>query len=216
MKITKLVHSCVVVEQDSKKLIVDPGNYSWQSGVVKPELLIGIDSVVVTHIHPDHLDKEFVGAITQKSPDAKWYGPSEVVGQLESWGIKASSSSEDSTIKFVESAHADLSPWFPSQPEHTSFVLFGDLLIGGDCHTLSSSHGARIFGAAVSGGPWGAVVGFSKMIEAMRDRPEVVIPLHDWHLNEEARSGFYAKLPSVLEPFGVEFVALENGVSKSI
>jgi L-ascorbate metabolism protein UlaG (beta-lactamase superfamily) len=206
MKITKLVHSCLIVEHDGKKYLVDPGAYSWQSGVVKPELLSGIDNVVVTHIHSDK----------QESPEANWYSTAEVAEKLKTWDIEAVSSSDDPSIKFIESSHADLHPWFPEQPQHTSFVLFNDLLIGGDCHTLTSSHGARIFGAAISGGPWGAVVGFGKMIESMTERPEIVIPLHDWHLNDEARNGFYARLPEVLSEFGVEFVPLESGVPKDI
>lgn len=155
MRITKLVHSCLLVEHDSKKYIVDPGAYSWQSGVIKAELLSAIDSVVVTHIHSDHLQEDFAKLIKQESPEASWYGPAEVVEQLEAWGIEARSSSDDSSIIFIKSSHADLHPWFPEQPQHTSFLLFNDLLIGGDCHTLTSSHGARIFGAAISGGPWG-------------------------------------------------------------
>ncbi len=91
-----------------------------------------------------------------------------------------------------------------------------ELLIGGDCHTLIESHGARIFGAAVNGGPWGAVVGFTRMIESMTDRPQVVIPLHDWHFNDDARQVIYARLPDVLSPFNVEFAPLENGVTKEV
>lgn len=216
MKITKLVHSCLIVEHAGRKYLVDPGAYSWKSGVVQPEHLSEINDVVVTHIHSDHLQEDFAKMIKQKSPNANWYGTAEVVEQLKSWGIEASSFSDDSSVRFIESSHEDLHPWFPEQPQHTSFVLSDELLIGGDCHTLSSSYGARIFGAAISGGPWGAVVGFGKMIEKMSERPDIVIPLHDWHLNEEARNGFYARLPEVLSEFSVDFIPLESGVPKDI
>ncbi|MFY9228257.1 MAG: MBL fold metallo-hydrolase [Candidatus Microsaccharimonas sp.] len=216
MNITKLVHSCLIVESNGKRIVTDPGNYSWQSGVVMPELLIGIDTVVVTHAHPDHLYEEFAKAIKQASPDAKWYGPTEVVEQLSNWDIQGSTASDTEDVRFIESQHADLAPWFKVQPEHTSFVVFEELLIGGDCHTLTESHGARVFAAAVNGGPWGAIVGFTRMIESMTDRPEVVIPLHDWHFNDDARQGIYTRLPQVLSEFDVQFVPLENGVAKQI
>lgn len=216
MKVTKLIHSCLLVEEDNKKFLVDPGSYSWQSGIVKDDHLAGIDVVVVTHAHPDHLNQEFADAIKKSSPDAQWYGPQQVVDQLSGWDIKGKASSDDVDIKFIASKHADLSPWFPEQPEHTSYVLFGELLIGGDCHTLTGANGVKIFGAAVNGGPWGATVGFAKMIEAMKSRPQKVIPLHDWHWHEDARKAIYSQLPEVLAKFDVEFVALENGVTKDI
>ena len=196
--------------------MVDPGIYSWQSGLVTPELLNDIDAVVVTHIHPDHLSADFARAIHEASSSASWYGPQQVVNQLASWGIDGLVASSDRDIRFIESVHADLSPLFNEQPEHTSFVLFNDLLIGGDCHTLADSHGARIFGAAINGGPWGAVIGFARMIESMSNRPQIVIPLHDWHFHDEARRGIYVQLPDVMSQFGVEFVPLENGISKQV
>lgn len=216
MNITKLVHSCLIVENAGKRILIDPGNYSWQSGIVKPELLTNVDVVVVTHAHPDHFHEGFVKAIKDASPNAVWYGPKQVVDKLVVWGINGSTTSNDENIRFIESEHADLSPWFNEQPAHTSFVIFNDLLVGGDCHTLTESHGARIFGAAINGGPWGAVVGFSKMVESMTNRPQIVIPLHDWHFHDEARQGIYARLPEVLSPFDVEFVPLENGIAKQI
>lgn len=197
-------------------MLVDPGNYSWQSGLIEPELLKGIDSVVITHGHPDHLHEEFARAVVKGSPDAKWYGPQQVVSTLGEWGIVAKATSDDEDIRFIDSEHADLHPWFDQQPEHTSYVLFGEILIGGDCHTLTQNYGARVFAGAINGGPWGAVVGFSKMIEAMSVRPKVVVPLHDWHFNDEAREGIYARLPEVMSQFEIQFVPLESGVASEV
>ena len=216
MKLTKLIHACLLVENDGTRVLVDPGNYSWDSGLVNEEHLKDLSAVVVTHGHPDHLHQAFIEAINKNSPQAAWYGPPEVVDQLSQWGVEGNTKSDNPNVKFIDSKHADLSPWFGQQPQHTSYVLFNDLLIGGDCHTLDQAHGARIFAAAVSGGPWAGVGGFAKMIEAMTDRPATVVPLHDWHWNEEARAGIYGRLPEVLGQFDVTFVSLENGKSKEL
>jgi L-ascorbate metabolism protein UlaG (beta-lactamase superfamily) len=210
MEITKLVHSCLLIEKDSMKVLVDPGVYSWSNDQVKGLDFSGITSVVVTHNHPDHLNDEFATAVNLASPDATWYGPNEVVDQLKNINIDASNNSADENVKFIESEHADLSPWYGEQPDHTSFLLFGEVLVSGDCQTLTSSHGARVLAGAINGGPWGAVVGFSKMIEAMDERPQIVLPLHDWHWNDEARDGIYSKLPEVMEQFDVQFMPLQT------
>jgi L-ascorbate metabolism protein UlaG (beta-lactamase superfamily) len=216
MKITKLVHSCLLVEEDGKKILVDPGVYSWQDEKVKQTDFSDISTVIVTHNHPDHLNEDFARAVAQASPNATWYGTQETADTLEEWGIKGLLSSKDKDIKFIQSEHADLSPWFDKQSEHTSYVIFGDMLVSGDCQTLTSAYGARIIAGAINGGPWGAVVGFSKMIESMSDRPKVVVPLHDWHWNEGARNGIYARLPEVMGKFDVEFIPIENYVSREI
>lgn len=210
MKVTKLVHSCLLVEKDEKKILVDPGAYSWQDQAVKDVDYSNIDTVAITHIHPDHLNEDFARAVHKASPDATWYGTQEIVTALEKMGISANSDSKSEDVRFIESEHADLSPWFDQQPQHTSYVLFRELLVSGDCQTLTSSHGARMLAGAINGGPWGAVVGFSKMIEDMEDRPQVVLPIHDWHWNDDARKAVYDKLPDVMSKFGVKFVPLEN------
>lgn len=216
MDITKLVHSCLLVQKNDIKILVDPGIYSWQDERVKTMNLSGIDAVVVTHSHPDHLNNEFAEAIKSASPNAKWYGTTQVAEQLENMGIGCSIVSQDDSIQFIKSEHADLSPWFSEQPEHASYLLFGDLLISGDCQTLDSSHGAKILAGAINGGPWGAVVGFSKMIETMSDRPQIVLPLHDWHWNQTAREAIYDRLTEVMAMFDIKFIPLENCVNIEI
>lgn len=216
MKVTKLVHACLLIETDGHKILVDPGSYSWQSGLVNDDQLQGIDTVVITHAHPDHLSQDFAVAIHKNSPEATWYGPQQVIDELNAWGIDGLSNSDDSNVRFIESEHADLAPWFDVQPEHTSYLLLNQILVTGDCQTLTSGHGAKYLAAAINGGPWGAVVGFAKMLEAMEERPQVVLPLHDWHWNDTARQGIYGQLPSVLAKFDVQFVSLQNGVSEEV
>ena len=210
MKLTKLVHSCLLVEKDGTKILVDPGVYSWQDEKMKHFDLSGISAVVVTHNHPDHFNVDFANAVKQASPGAVWYGTQETSDSLKDIDVSGQTNGDDQNIRFIESKHADLSPWFNNQPLHTSYVIFDEILVSGDCQTLNGSNGARILAAAVNGGPWGAVVGFTKMIEAMSDRPKTVVPLHDWHWNEEARGAIYAKLPEVMERFGVNFIPLQN------
>jgi L-ascorbate metabolism protein UlaG (beta-lactamase superfamily) len=50
MQLTKLGHSCVRLRKDSGTLVIDPGVWSG------PDTLVGVNAVLVTHEHADHLD----------------------------------------------------------------------------------------------------------------------------------------------------------------
>lgn len=66
MKITQCGHSAVLVESAGVRVLVDPGNLSdaWHG-------LTGLDAILITHKHPDHVDPEHVGALLAANPDAR-------------------------------------------------------------------------------------------------------------------------------------------------
>ncbi len=74
MRITHMGHSAVLVEVADQRILIDPGNLTshWHD-------LVGLDAIMVTHQHPDHVDPERFpqlmdanpGAITVAEPTAK-------------------------------------------------------------------------------------------------------------------------------------------------
>ncbi|GGO94205.1 MBL fold metallo-hydrolase [Nocardioides phosphati] len=54
MRITKFGHSCVRIEHDGKVLVIDPG------GFTSPESVDGVDAVLITHEHPDHVSADLL------------------------------------------------------------------------------------------------------------------------------------------------------------
>lgn len=215
MKVTKFVHSCLLVEKDGKRILVDPGNYSWDSGSVDTSQLDGLDYVCVTHAHPDHIIPTFAEEIKKRSPKAVWFCTPSTARLLESLGISSLQKSNKTIIKFIKSEHEDLYIW-NSCEDHTSFLLFGELLVSGDTQHHKSFHGARILAGPINGGPWGAIMGELKLIGSLPERPEKFIPLHDWHWNEGAKAAFYANLPSTFEKLGVEFISVVDGVPTEV
>jgi len=66
MRITHLGHSCLLVEGGGRRVLVDPGSFSRDWHVIP-----GVDAVVVTHQHPDHVDAEHLPALLAGAPGAR-------------------------------------------------------------------------------------------------------------------------------------------------
>src|SRR5688572_12691525 len=77
MKLTKYGHACVVLEEQGKKLVIDPGEYTDQFGE-----LDNIEAVVVTHIHHDHLHAQHLQSIIAANPKVKIFTTPEASQEL--------------------------------------------------------------------------------------------------------------------------------------
>lgn len=55
LKISKYIHSCVMLEEEGEKILIDPGVFSFVEGQVKAETFTGISAVLITHEHDDHI-----------------------------------------------------------------------------------------------------------------------------------------------------------------
>lgn len=64
MKVTHLGHSCLLVDTGRTRVLIDPGTFSAFDEVS------GLDAVLVTHQHPDHLDPARVDGLLARSPQA--------------------------------------------------------------------------------------------------------------------------------------------------
>lgn len=80
MQLTKFAHSCIRISDDGdRRLVIDPGTFSEVD-----EALHGVDHVLITHQHADHLDVDKVAAAATRNRDLKLWGPVDVIEQLRS------------------------------------------------------------------------------------------------------------------------------------
>lgn len=65
MEITTFGHSCLLLSYPSARILIDPGTFS--SGF---EGVTGLDAIIVTHQHPDHLDPQRFTELVTANPGA--------------------------------------------------------------------------------------------------------------------------------------------------
>ena len=77
MKLTKFTHACVRLESDDgRALVIDPGEWSEEAA------LDGVDSVLVTHEHYDHVDIGWLTRVAAGNPRFRVYAPASVTDKL--------------------------------------------------------------------------------------------------------------------------------------
>jgi L-ascorbate metabolism protein UlaG (beta-lactamase superfamily) len=61
MKVTKYPQSTLVIENEGRKILIDPGNFTAEKYTA--EEFLGVEAIVLTHQHFDHVDRSLISAI---------------------------------------------------------------------------------------------------------------------------------------------------------
>lgn len=201
MRITKFVHSCLLIEHDEKFVLCDPGQFSWESGVFDVDVLPQLDLIVITHDHFDHMHIPFITALRAKFPDVPILTTPEAKQHLEAAGVSNVTIESHKLAKVFSSAkHASLAP-LGEAPENIAVHVFDVVTVGGDRHDLEENKAVLALPATA---PWGSLMGAASMLQRLK--PQFVIPIHDWHWNETARSQAYDRLDAFAKENGVSFL----------
>ncbi len=81
MQLTKFTHSCVRFDDGDRALVIDPGVFSEVDAA-----LDGVQAVLITHEHPDHLDVDRLRAAAVKDPRLRIWAPRSVATSLGDLG----------------------------------------------------------------------------------------------------------------------------------
>jgi len=207
MKITKYVHSCLLVETPKQTILIDPGGYSWDSHLLPPARLDKLDYIVITHEHPDHFSEPFLRELSAKFPYAEIITNENLAKRIAAAKLPnhiVTGSQPD--IEVFAVAHEPLPLDLPV-PLNIGVHIEGLLTHPGDAFAISSSR--DILALPVTA-PWGSL---KQALDAVvKIKPKTVIPVHDWHWHKAARASMYAMSKQLLAPHGIEFIELENAV----
>ena len=204
MKITRLVHSCLLVETNDTTVIFDPGQFSWDAGYLNLDNLPKIDYVAITHEHYDHFYIHFVEQLLHKNEDCKVIANESVNSKLQDIDRRRLISEDTSLFSFFEAPHELLPLGEP--PENRGLHFDNILTHPGDSHSFSDTK--RVLAMPMTA-PWGSMTSAVRLIKKLN--PEFVIPIHDWHWKPEALKSMYSWLVESLAEDGITFFNIEDG-----
>jgi L-ascorbate metabolism protein UlaG (beta-lactamase superfamily) len=207
MKITKYLHSCLLVENQKKTILFDPGNFTYEQKVLTFSSIPKLDYLLITHSHPDHCDIRFVKEIVERFPYVEIISNQEVANILLGEGITVTVKTEgNNMISLKHTLHHK--NFDGGIPQNTIFTLWNSFLHPGDTYEFSQN--MEIIALPVQAA-WGSTrEAFEHIITAA---PKYVVPIHDWHWRDEVRENFYKRLTIALKKHSIEFVSLETGDS---
>jgi L-ascorbate metabolism protein UlaG (beta-lactamase superfamily) len=174
MQVTKYPQSCLIVEVNGRRLLIDPGIFVTAAYV--PEDLGQIDAVLYTHRHPDHVDTDLAGTLRERGIEL--FGNADVCELLGPDRVTEIADGQRFEAAGIEVAahdlpHVELVDGSPGPP-NTGFVIADTLFHPGDGLEISGVS-ARALALPIAG-PSISFRDAYKMVE--RIGAQTVVPMH--------------------------------------
>lgn len=201
MKIKKLGHCCLVIEEKGKRIMTDPGSYTVADHAKEKN----IDLIIITHEHGDHIHADSLKKALENNPGAKVVTNSGVGKLLIGAGIEFETlEGEDAknfgglTLQAQDCKHEEIFREL-GQVQNTGYFIGSRLFYPGD--SLYNPPGPVEILALPVAGPWTRVREYMDYV--LKVKPKISFPVHDGMLaNPE---GFYWVLETVLPEHSINF-----------
>lgn len=206
MKIKKIGHCCLRIEELEAVILTDPGVFSTAQNEET-----GIDAILITHEHADHFHIESLKKILENNPTVQIIANKAVKTLLDKENIACTEIKDGEVLEIkgvkVESFSTNHAEIYPSiLPVWNSGFLIGEkLYLPGDAlHNPVKK--IEILAAPVVG-PW---LNIKQAVDYIKEiSPCIAFPIHDGFL--KVPGPFHSVPKMLLENSGIEFVVFEEG-----
>ncbi|KQQ94995.1 MBL fold metallo-hydrolase [Leifsonia sp. Leaf325] len=207
MRLTKLEHAALVLEQNGDRLYIDPGSFT--TAITESA---GTVAIVITHEHPDHWTPEQVKRIVEANPDVRIFGPAGVVAAASDFAVELVAAGDTVevgafTLRFFGEKHAVIHSSIPVI-DNVGVLVNDTLYYAGDSFIIPEGVAVDTL-AAPAGAPWMKVSDVMDYVLAVA--PKHVFPTHEMVLSRAGKDMSNARLTWAVEQGGGQFHALEPG-----
>jgi L-ascorbate metabolism protein UlaG (beta-lactamase superfamily) len=211
MKITKHEHAYLDIELEGQHLLVDPGVYTPHLSVQK-----NVVAISLSHIHDDHCYLPHLEKILQQNPEARLFGPKEVVEKLRGLGVQPvyhgdSFSVGPFTLEFFGDLHQEIHRSIPIV-QNTGVLVNSSLYYPGDSYT-QPEYPVELLAMPASG-PWLRISDVIDYLNAVK--PKLVFPTHNALLSRNGHALYNDRIGEATRENGGNFVVLELGQSLEV
>jgi L-ascorbate metabolism protein UlaG (beta-lactamase superfamily) len=181
VQITHFGHSCLLLDTGAARLLLDPGSFSAGFESVR-----GLDAVLVTHQHFDHLDADRIRPLLDANPGARLIvdaGTAEQLGDIPHEVVAPGEVVEiaGARVDVLGGRHAVIHPDIPVVPNN-AYLIDGTHLHPGDSYTPAPDPVDVLF--LPTGAPWLKV---SEAVDYLRAvAPRTAVPIHEAVLSRPA------------------------------
>ena len=207
MRLTKLEHAALVLEDSGDKLYVDPGKFT--TPITESA---GAVAVVITHQHDDHWTPEQLKRIRDANPDVRIFGPAGVAAAASDFPVETVQAGDEREVgpfllRFFGGKHAEIHRSIPII-DNLGVLVNDALYYPGDSFAVPEGVAVQVL-AAPAGAPW------MKIGEAMdyvvQLAPKRAFPTHEMLLSTAGKAISNARLGWAAEQGGGEYLPLEPG-----
>lgn len=207
MKLTKFAHACFTVEEKGSTLVVDPGSYS--EDFIVPKHVVAI---VITHEHPDHMDRTLIQKIIDKNPGAIVVGHESITTQFGDRQTIAAHPGETQTVgpftlAFFGGTHATITEGL-TVPPNIGVMINDTICYPGDSFALPANTNHIPLLALPVSAPWLKLDESLSCLKAIH--PTRVFPTHDAILSTNGKTLVDRLVGGIAQSLDIEYKRLDN------
>jgi L-ascorbate metabolism protein UlaG (beta-lactamase superfamily) len=212
MKLTKLEHAALILEDDGARLFIDPGSFTTPITEAT-----GTVAVVITHEHADHWTPEQLKRILDQSPDAVILGPQGVADAASDFSVRVvhpgdTVEIEPFNLRFFGGRHAVIHSSIPVV-DNVGVIVDDTLVYPGDSFAAPDLSEIDVL-AVPSSAPWLKASEFIDYVLGLK--PKHSFSTHEMVSSVVGKQMADARIKWATEQGGGQFLDLQPGDSYEI